>query len=175
MRSVFWVFISILPADLLFAQASSPELLQALKKVPAEDAALYIKAVDRLEKRREEIYQVIHLTNPERLPVSGKPFAFAEVPVKLLVLPGLLDLRGDAVNVFISRPELKHLYLEYRGSLDAQVSFFTLWLGNPKGTDEAVQKKMERSLEIAVERTKKHDEGLAALRLGLGLHPADKN
>ncbi len=173
MRLFSIVFTILLPIEWLSSQTFSQEMIGALKKLPAEDAVLYLKTIERLEKRREEIGKIIHLTNEAFLPHSGKPFVFAEVPVKLTVLPGLLDLRGEAGNVFISRPELKSLYLEYRGSLDAQVSFFTLWLSSPKGSDEAVQKKMERSLEIAVERIKKHDEGLKAVRSGLGLPPND--
>lgn len=162
----------LLLATLLFSPALllSGVDLAALKKTPPEDAALYLKAIDRLEKRRLEISRsVTGLTNAVLLPVPGKPYSFAETPVKLILLPGLLDLDYQADHVYLDRVELKNLFGEYRAGLSAEVSFFHLWLSNAKTTNESVAKKLDGLLFVSSERFQKHEQGLTALREGLGL------
>ncbi|MBL8992959.1 MAG: hypothetical protein JNM63_06430, partial [Spirochaetia bacterium] len=112
---------------------------------------------------------VAGLTNAALLPSPGKSFAFAETPVKLILLPGLLDLGYQADHVYLDRPELKNLFADYRAGLSAEVSFFQLWLSNARVTNDGVSKKLNGLLAASAERFQKHEEGLAALRENLGL------
>lgn len=162
----FFIFCLIFVPTLFLSGAD----LAALKKTPPEDAALYLKALDRLEKRRLELSRpVAGLTNAVLLPSPVKSFAFAETPVKLILLPGLLDLGYQADHVYLDRLELKNLFANYRAGLDVEVSFFQLWLSNSKTTNDAINKKLNGLLSVSTERFIKHEEGLAALREGLGL------